>query len=681
MPLFPQLSTVYYDEQDRGIISRMEQFYGQSMGTNMSFWSEADMDTQFHAGSQTMWNNFYGNLSLAQRRNFTFNHIRRVVSMISGHQRKNRKSTIVTGIENFDNETADQFTKVMTWVNNTEGVLETISEAFEGSLVTGLNFLHVWLDYRTDPVSGNIKVDNCPYNSYVIDPYFKKADLSDCNGIWKRCYLTKTEAVSLFPDRTEEILNLPGSNHRDGKFQFMAENYNWDQQYQLTYDQFYYRDFRTQKMLIDSQTGEATEWKGKKEDLDRFLQAWPQVVVTETEIPTVKQAILVQGKVMYHGPHILGVDQYPFVPVFAYYAPQLPYLQYRVQGVVRGLRDAQFLYNRRKVIELDILESQITSGWVYKENALVNPKDVFLSGQGRGLALKDDAQMTDVQKIEPPRIDPSLFQLSESMSAEIQSISGVSEELLGASVDDKAGVLAMLRQSAGLTTLQGLFDQLDRSQKLLGKLIIDVVQANFMPGKIKRILEGEEPTQQFYNKAFGRYDAAVEEGLNTTTQKQMQFAQLMQLRELGVNIPDKTLVEACTVQNKKRLMEDIEAAQQQQQQMQQMQTQAAIQEQQARTQLAQSRAVADQGLGLERVSRVEENKALAVERRAAAIRDEESGFLDLVRGIRELEGMDHAELEALVRLHHDITQRNEAPEAQQPKQAVTKKKSKTLKRP
>ena len=57
------------------------------------------------------------------------------------------------------------------------------------------------------------------------------------------------------------------------------------------------------------------------------------------------------------------------------------------------------LYNRRRTIELDLLESQITSGWKYKEDALVNPKDVFLAGQGKGLALKDTAQMTDVEQI------------------------------------------------------------------------------------------------------------------------------------------------------------------------------------------------------------------------------------------------------------------------------------------
>src|SRR5208282_1223048 len=104
---------------------------------------------------------------------------------------------------------------------------------------------------------------------------------------------------------------------------------------------------------------------------------YPQIYVQEQEIPTVKLAIVVQGKVMYDGPNPLGIDKYPFIPCWAYYNPQMPYFPWRIQGVVRNLRDAQYLYNRRKIIELDILESQINSGWKYKENALVNPKDVF----------------------------------------------------------------------------------------------------------------------------------------------------------------------------------------------------------------------------------------------------------------------------------------------------------------
>lgn len=661
--LFPQLGPSYYSEKDKGMLARMEAAYAEAITINQAFWSEADTDTRFHAGDQTAWNDVYGNLPANRRRQFNFNRIRRVINMISGYQRRNRKSTIVSPVENADALTADQFTKILMWVANQEGVLETISDAFEGALVTGMNFLHLWMDYRQDPISGNIRVDKCSYNSFLVDPYFRKPDLSDCNFLWKRSYLTKREVVSLLPDQAEEVLGLMGNDTgtgRDGKFQFMPESYNYGMKNLLTYDEYYYRDYRTQRILADVNTGETMEWRiDDDEKLRQFLRAYPEVIIIDQEIPTVRLAIVVQGKVFFDGPNPMGIDSYPFVPVLGYYTPQMPYFEWRVQGVVRGLRDAQYLYNRRKIIELDILESQITSGFKYKENALVNPKDVFLQGQGRGLALKEEAQMTDVEQIIPPNIPPSMIQLSEILGREIQEISGVNEELLGSAVDDKAGILSMLRQGAGLTTLQVLFDNLDRAQKLLGKLCIDLIQTNFTPGKVKKILEGEDPTPQFYSKAFGKYDAVVEEGLNTTTQKQMQFAQLLQLREAGVPVPDDVLLEACTIQNKKKLLEAINASKQQQQQLLQAQLQGSLQEQEARTDLARARAVADRGLGLERVSRVQENRALAVERRASAEKEHDLAILNMVKALKEVDDIDLNHIEKLLSLSDVIRSREQ----------------------
>lgn len=643
--LFPQLAPQYYDEKDRPILSRMEAFYAESITINQSFWGEADTDLRFYLNDQTLWNDLYGNLPANRRRQFSFNRIMRVINMISGHQRRNRKSTVVTPVENGDAQTADQFTKIMMWLNRQEGILETISESFQGALITGMNFLHVWMDYRSDPVSGNIRVDNCSHSSFLVDPYFRKADLSDCNSIWKRTFVTKREAISLLPDKAEEILGLNGNDSgtgRDGKFQFMPESYNYGYKNLLTYDEFYYRDYRTQKMLVDSQTGETMEWRSDNEDgLRRFLKAYPQVTVIEQEVPTVKLAIVLQGKVMFHGPQPMGIDKYPFICTFAYYHPESPYFPWRIQGVVRSLRDAQYLYNRRKAIELDILESQVNSGWIYKENALVNPKDIFLTGQGRGVALKDEAQMTDVQQIQSPAIPPSTIELSKILGDEINQIAGVSEELMGFdNKDTLSGFHAMLKQSAATTTLQTLFDNLDRTQKLLGNIILDLIQANFTPGKVKNILEGEEPTAQFYNKAFGKYHAAVEEGLNTTTQKQMQFAQLLQLREAGVPITNSDLLEASTFQGKTKIVENMQREQQQQQQMLQQQTQVQMQLQQAQAELAHARSMADKGLAVERVSRVEENRALAVQKLHEANKNDEQALYEKIKIVKELEHMD-----------------------------------------
>src|SRR5208337_444635 len=179
--IIPSFGPLTYDVPHIEILNRMEAFYSQSYTINQTWWAEADLDVQYYSGCQNMINNLYGNAPYGNKKQFYFNHIRRAVQMIEGHQRLNRKSTIVSPIENGDSETADQFTKIMFNLNNREGILETVSDSFHGSLISGMNLMEVWIDYRSDPISGDIKVTNCPFNSFLMDPYWKKQDLSDCN--------------------------------------------------------------------------------------------------------------------------------------------------------------------------------------------------------------------------------------------------------------------------------------------------------------------------------------------------------------------------------------------------------------------------------------------------------------------------------------------------------------------
>lgn len=669
MTLFPQLSDTYYVDNDQNILKRMDYTYAKYITINQSFWSEADLDSRFKAGDQTLWNDIYGNLPAFRRRQFNFNRIRRVVNMITGYQRQHRKSTVVSPMHDNDQQTADQFSKLMMWANQKGNVLETISEAFEGAVTTGMNLLSVWMDYRSDPVNGDLKVDNVAYNGYLIDPYFKKMDLSDCNSLWTRKYLSRSQVESLLPGRNDEIKDMRGWGNRDGKFQFMPESYNYGMQDLLLYDEFWYLDTRKQKMLVDVESGESMEWRGQDEDLADFKRMYPNIITIDQEVQTVKLAVVVQGKVMYNGPNPLGIDRYPFVPVWGYYEPQIPYFPWRVQGVVRGLRDAQYLYNRRRIIELDILESQMTSGFVYKENALVNPKDVFLQGQGRGLAIKSSASMDDVRPIQAPQIPPSMIQLSELLGQEINQISGVNEELLGSAVDDKAGVLSMLRQGAGLTTLQTLFDNLDQAQKMLGDISLELMQANWTPGKVRRVTQ-EEPSQQFYNRAFGKYDAIVEEGLNTSTQRQMQFAQLLQMREMGVPVPTDLLIKSSTLQNKEELINAIQKQEESQQKAAQEQQQVQVEVLKAQIEDLKARAMANEGLGFERASRIQENQALAIERLAEAQKDRDLGTLDRVKAVKELETMDLEHLRRSIEILQAIqTGQKQEAQSQLPQQS------------
>lgn len=656
MSMYFRAPNAMFDTGDLNIQQQVEAFYQRNIDANQSWWQEADLDTRTEVGDFDYFFDAF-NIPVNRRRQFSFNITRPVVNVVDGYQRDNRKSIIAVPIENADQQTADQFTKTLMWLNRDISLSETISNAFHGALVTGMGMLHTWIDYRNDPVNGDIRVDYRHYNSILMDTYFKQPDMSDATGIMTRSFITRGEAKSLLPGKEELIDSVHERGADDGKFQYMPQTYRYDRSYLLAYDEYYYRAYRTQKLVIDTKTSLSYEWRGKEKDMRAFVAQFPQLTIKETQVPTVKLAVLLNGKVMYDGQNPLGIDDYPMVPVFAYFNPQNMYWQWRICGLVRGARDAQWLYNRRKVIELDIAESQITTGWIYKENALVNPLDIYqLQGQGKGLAVRHDAQMTDVQQIRPASIDPSFFQLSDNLKADVRLVTGVNEELLGSSTDDIPGIQSMLRQGAGLRTLKPVFDQLDLAQKILGRVLMKTIQSNYSPEKIKRIIQ-EEPTQEFYNKLFGRYDIAIEDGFNTSTQKQMQFAQMLELRKMGVNVSDEDLLDAATLQNKDRYIKSIQAQKQQAAQVQQQQMELQMKTAEAQLRGLNAKATADEGLGVERISRVQENQQLAVERnakaevdRAQAQLNQEQGVLTMAKAMKELESIDYANFEKFLNL-------------------------------
>jgi len=75
---------------------------------------------------------------------------------------------------------------------------------------------------------------------------------------------------------------------------------------------------------------------------------------------------------------------------------------------------------------------------------------------------------------------------------------------------------------------------------------------------------------------------------------------------------------------------------------------------QARTELSKARATADQGLGMERMSRIARKQALAEERKHESRKDDEVALLNLVKALKEIDTMDLSHIEQLIRMSNDI---------------------------
>jgi hypothetical protein len=631
------------DVQSKDLKQMMDWFYQSNYTTNSTYWLQGAIDKRFKVGDQQLYNQVYGQNSQNVQK-FFFNLIRRHINMICGYQRKNRKSTIMVPVSDDGDTLVDDYNKVLRWCDDRDGFQEYCSQAFEGACDTGETLLHMYPDYTFDPVSGDYFTDYVAYNNYLIDQYTRKQDLSDCNGIWRRRWTSKEMAKSLLPGYAKEIDKMKPGGMKDGRFPLQAELQNVAISNLFTYDEFYYRATRPGHLILDPYTGESTEWQDDESEekgmMERVLQQQPWLQVKKIEVPTVKLIIALSGKIVYHGKNLLGIDDYPFVPVQCYIDQDIQAYAWRKQGIIRNLRDAQFLYNMRKVIELQLLQSSLNAGWIYPVDVVTDTKAFRQSSGGDGflVPLKSGHLPNEIQRIEPVAIPQSLIELSNSLAEDITKISGVNEELLGAATDDKSGILSMLRQGAGLVTLQTIFDKLDYSQRLFGKIRLQAIRKNFSKGKIRNIL-GHEADPRFWSSHSQKYAVAVEEGNYSTTQRQMELQQLLHFKELGLPISNTSILRAAFITDKKRVMQEME-----QQAQQEAAAQQAEQAQQEKVDNAKimgmfAKAKVDMAREQDTMASVQERLAKVNETQASAEHKTMQADLDLVKMMVELEDM------------------------------------------
>jgi len=657
-----QYSLGYIDPSDvqaKDLKQMMDSFYQANYTTNSTHWVQAAIDKRFKVGDQQLNNQLYGQYG-QNSLNLFFNLIRRHINMICGFQRKNRKSTITMPFQGNSDTLADDYNKAMRWCEDRDGFQEYISQAFENACDTGESLLHLYPDYTFDPVSGDLFTDNVSVFNYIIDQYTRKQDLSDCNGIWRRRWTSKEMAKMLIPGYAKEIDKMKSGGMKDGRFPLQAELQNVAINNLFTYDEFYYRTTRTGHIIVDPMTGESAEWEeDEEEDKDMMkmvLKAQPWLKVKEVQIPTVKLVINIAGKTVYHGKNLLGIDDYPFVPCQTYIEQDIQAYAWRKQGIVRNLRTPQWLYNMRKIIELQILQSSINAGWIYPVDVVTDPKAFRQSSGGDGflVPLKSGHLPNEIQRIEPVNVPASLIELSRLLAEDITKISGVNEELLGAATDDKSGILSMLRQGAGLVTLQTIFDKLDYSQRLYGKIRLQAIRKNFSKGKIRNIL-GHDADPRFFSSYSQKYAISVEEGNYSTTQRQMELKQLLDFRELGMPIPDKSILRAAFITNKKEVIQEMEeqAQAQQQQAQQQMQQQQQIDQVKAMGEMAKSKM---------NMAKAAETYAKIDEIEASAQHKQTQSDLDLVKMMVELEDMQFNQMKTAFELAQAIKTANEPKE-------------------
>lgn len=632
---------------DRDSIKDYEERYEQGNMKIAEFREEARKDVNFFLNKQFS-DQEQAYLKEQGRECLVNNKIRRGIMLISGFQRMNQLSSVAIPQGEENQELADIVSEALQWIYTKRDGYHHLSDCFlYGPLVSGINFSEIVLDYSQDPDVPDIIFDRIPYNAAVWDPYFSKPDMSDCAYFIRRRICSKNDVLNFLPQYAKEIKELT-SFGGDGKFTDLPAYTNPTGQEMIAYNEYWEKDTEKRLIILDAKTNEFLGLidKDYEKEAENYVAFDRNRKLVRRQISTVKLSIILNDQFIEKVSDPLGINEYPFVAFMGVYVPEHDDFRLRLQSVLRAARDPQSEMNRRISKFLDILDSKIHTGWIFKKKALYDNENPYQSGNSRSIAIKNDAVIgQDIAPIVPPPTDPSLIQALGIFDQNIMDTLGLNDATFGIPESgNDSGLLTMLRQQSSVVGLQALFDGFSRSQYFHARKVILTMQRRWPNWKWKRITGKDVSQFNIRDSTFMKFDAHVTQGILTENQQKMFFIQLVQLRQMGVNIPDNILLKFAPMQDKGTLVKEIrnieqQQAQQQQQQQALMQQQiqlanqktiSEIKENEADRIRSNARAVADVGLASTHIAEASQKRAKAA--------------LDMTKAAQEIQSSEQAKL-------------------------------------
>ena len=604
------------------------------------------------------------------------NIMRRPLQFFSGYLRDNINEIIYAPVEGSDQKTADQFTKLGYYIWDKGIGFPTFLDSCDESFKSGISLCGIMMDYSRDFLNGDIKFYKRTYNSFYLDPTFTSIDLCDCSFAITRDLLDKQYAKQLLPFIDPKEIDDLSMGYRDDKFmQYHPEFTTFSRNRNLiAYDQYYKRITKTRKFLVDIRSGHyrdisdlpSEKINKLKFGIRRFEQLRenademgveendiPHVEIRDVERSFIELNIMLNGHRMYSGEDKTGINHtYPFVPIICYMEPSIWMPSQRIQGIAACNWSAQRQFNKRHMKIVDMMDSDISTGFKYLIGSVADPQDLQQSGQNKIIGIDPEnapAGMDSVQELRGGGANPALIQYQQVLDQLTLTLSNVNESTLG--IDEKgntqvSGRLAEVRIAQGLRGNRKVFDNIETAQQVLGGLVLKAIQNHYPPGKVERIL-AETPTDQFYEQEFEQYDAVIKEGVRSKSQRDAYYYELVQLKKDGiVDVPQAEIVRALSMSGHS----DLEEAMEKQDQM--IASKAAQAEQLQKAQMDVLLATKEEKLGLaqERRSRVISNLSLKDERESEAQQNIAQAALDRAKAITEIAQMNENRIVQVLQL-------------------------------
>ncbi len=567
---------------DKNIIKHINECFNESKNSFSALRQAMGEDHDFYNSKQ--WKS--GDLRKFQERGaipITINVIKKHVDVMVGLRIQSSPDLRAFPVEGGDEYIGEVLTAMLKWIWDSENVPYKSNYAYKDVLIGGLGWLHTYIDFDNDYVSGDIKVSNeSPFNIYP-DPHFTNIDLSDCGYIIRFKQVDKDVLKNIYPEYASDIsLEVKTGDTSDTKF----NNISNDRGKIITVKEFWHKDSELKTYVLDRYNPTRKKrWTGTSEELGDFLFQNPDYVAIEKMEEVIKLSTLIGKNTLIdtiENPYCSN-NKFPFFPAFGFYDYTEEDWEEKVSGIVRSLKDPQREKNARRSAMMKTTQKMPLGGYIADKGSIDDINPYRNAGGEVTFLFKKPGR--EVKQMSQPSLPASEVQLEGMFSNDINSV-GINPDMLGM-IDSRSesGKVIQLRQKQGFAGVAEIGNNFNMMQKAIGLQIIDMMLEHFEDAKFKRILgqDIELDSERLKEAREGvRYDIDVDEVGNSPTYRHATFAKLMEMQQYGVQVPFDLLIDFADIPNKAKQKARENYNQQQamiqaQQQQQQLATQTQAQ--------------------------------------------------------------------------------------------------------
>jgi len=522
------------------------------------------------------------------RPSLTINTILPTVNTILGEQSTRRADVQFKPRRGAQQDVADVLTKVYMQIADNNKLDWVEQQVFsDGLIMDGRGYFDVRMDFK-DHVEGEVRITAKDPLDILIDPDAKDYDPKTWNEVFETKWMTLDEIEELYGKKKSEELR------------FIAENGNSFGRDSIEYEENRYGDIEPADDMFGATVVDEDDYKNVKSlrvverqhkkmsrvfcfvdpttgDQRESPDAWPEAKSKKfakqyglnliTKMKRKVRWTVTCDKTVLHddwSPY----NEFTIVPFFAYFRRGRPF------GVIRNLISPQEQLNKIASQELHIVNTTANSGWMVESGSLVGmtPDDLEEHGAETGLVLEYARGTTPPQKITPNTIPTGLDRIGQKAAVNIKAISGVNDSMLGSDSAEVSGVAMREKSARGAVMIQVPLDNLKKARQYLAEKVLNLVQTFYSEQRVLQITNETDPLKPreevtvnemtpegrvINDLTIGEYDVVITSAPARDSFDEVQFAEALNLRQVGVAIPDDAIIEYSHLTKKGELAKRI----------------------------------------------------------------------------------------------------------------------------